>query len=168
MNLQMAQALGLPIIVAVLSAWLTTRLSLSRFYSEKVWDRRAAAYTVMFDALHDMRRWFDAHLEARGRGGDVSDEQSGKLREAYQTAKAKLVKQLGSETWLISDACQERIIKMEQDLDIQSTDFQVVLDDGWIAIHSAIIDLRKMARSELKLPGGTRKFRWAAVPKPRF
>jgi hypothetical protein len=37
-------------------AWLTVQLSLGRFYRERWWERRLAAYTAIIEALYDMRR----------------------------------------------------------------------------------------------------------------
>lgn len=48
-------------ITAPLAAGLTARFALHRFYAEKQWERKVAAYTAIFDALHDITKWFSEH-----------------------------------------------------------------------------------------------------------
>jgi len=49
-------------IASFFGAWLAARFALYRFYREKVWERKIAAYTAIFEALHDMGRWYEAHI----------------------------------------------------------------------------------------------------------
>jgi hypothetical protein len=138
-------------ITAFLAAWLTARFALHRFYSEKQWERKVAAYTAIFDALHDITKWFSEHQLARERGRDLAEDVSGELAEESKKARATLARCLDRETWLLPPECSERLAKLERDLERASntTDWQSYLDSGWEAAHSAAQDLRRLVRSDL-------------------
>jgi hypothetical protein len=70
---QFAFSLVSAAITASLAAWLTATLALRRFRSEKVWERKAEAYTATFQALHTMSRWYDEHWSAMDRGLNLPD-----------------------------------------------------------------------------------------------
>jgi len=103
-------------ITAPLAAWLTAHFGLRRFYSEKVWERKTAAYSSIFDALHDMRRWFDEQLRAAGAQQEIPDELEDKLLGDYRAADASLARQLDRERWLLPSNCSERLAQMQRDL----------------------------------------------------
>jgi len=74
----------------VCRAWLAARFALSRFYREKVWERKTAAYTAIFDALHDMDQWFAEHLATFSNDRDLTtDTQIGSLSATAQNPAAK-------------------------------------------------------------------------------
>jgi hypothetical protein len=64
--LQAWQLVVLPFIAAALGAWFTAHFSLRRFFREKEWERKTQAYTAIFEALHNMRAWFDGKRSVRG------------------------------------------------------------------------------------------------------
>ena len=137
---------------AFLAAWLAARFALRRYYSEKVWERKVAAYTAIFESLHDMETWFDEHLTAYFRGRDISDEESSKLGESYEKAKADLGRRLSSEAWLIPSECQERLQKMTRDRDREnSSDWFEMLDTRSAIVSQAKRDLIQLMRADLAL-----------------
>lgn len=48
------------IFISCLSAWVTMRLALHRFYREKWWDKRATAYLELLDTLYDFKEDYGA------------------------------------------------------------------------------------------------------------
>jgi len=50
------------LLVAIVTAQWTVRLALRRFYSEKWWERKSAAYTAIFESMHHIREHADTHL----------------------------------------------------------------------------------------------------------
>jgi hypothetical protein len=66
------------------------RFALSRYYREKVWERKAAAYTDIFDALHDMEQLFRTQIHnlttqlVENSGPQLSDEEDAQLKSKYE------------------------------------------------------------------------------------
>ena len=139
-------------IIASLAAWLAAHLALRRFYSEKVWERKTAAYSSIFDALHDMRRWFDEQLRAAGAQQEIPDELEDKLLGDYRAADASLARQLDRERWLLPSKCSERLAQMRRDLAKDTgIDWIAYLENGRRAINSASEDMIALARDDLKI-----------------
>jgi hypothetical protein len=76
---------------------LAARFALYRFYREKVWERKIAADTAIFEALHDMGRWYEAHIEEAMNGSDLPKETTDALAADYRKAKANLQRRLGAD-----------------------------------------------------------------------
>jgi len=74
-------------IASFFGAWLAARFALYRFYREKVWERKIAAYTAIFEALHDKGRWYEAHIEEAMSGSDLPKETRDALAADYRKAK---------------------------------------------------------------------------------
>jgi hypothetical protein len=145
------QSLLTAAITAPLAAWLTARFALHRFYRERVWERKAAAYTAIFEALHDMRQWFDEHMTAGMRGYDIPEAEQSRLGESYREAKARLELRLDAERWLLPQACFDRLKDMTRDLEKHRESWFENLDEGLYATRTAMEDMRPIAQRDLGL-----------------
>src|SRR4051812_13129208 len=99
--IQVWQLLVLPFAAAALGGWFSAHLALRRFFREQEWERKTQAYTAIFEALYDMRLWFDENWDAEIEGRGLSEEKQKELGEAYRKAKATLQRRLAAETWLL-------------------------------------------------------------------
>jgi hypothetical protein len=54
----------LTLIASFAGTWFAAHFALRRFYREKVWERKTAAYTAIFEALYDMSLWFETQFNA--------------------------------------------------------------------------------------------------------
>lgn len=151
-----------PLLTALVSlfgsfigAWVAARFALARFYSEKVWERKTAAYTAIFDALHDMNSWYDEHFREYTHDVPVSEERHEQLRKDSQEAEAALKRRLFSEIWLIPDHIAGRIdlALAQMDAGRRYTDWHAYLADSGQAMSSLITDLQRMIRRDLQLEG---------------
>ena len=153
-------------MTAPLAAWLAAHFALRRFYSEKVWERKTAAYSSIFDALHDMRRWFEEHLRACEEANKISDEAQNNLSADYREAEGRLARQLDRERWLLPSICSEQLVRMRRELDAadMSHDWVAHLDTGWRAINSALEDVTSLAGNDLKVD----RFKWHNVVRSKI
>jgi hypothetical protein len=133
------------------SAWLAARLTLDRFVREKAWERKAAAYTEIFGALHAMQNWYRTHIEAVETYSEIPPEQSKELEASYRQAEASLNSRLAAETWLLPAECATRLAGMQAEMRARHRDWYEHLDAGWAAIDSAITDLRDMTQKDMLL-----------------
>lgn len=135
-------------------AWIAARLAFARFSREKVWERKAAAYTAIFDALHHIGRWYGKHYEASLMGEEIDDERTKKLKDSANSAEEELERRLGSETWLLPTQCRLRLEKLGVDLKnskYKHSNWQAFLDDGCFIIKTATDDVRTMVVEDLGL-----------------
>ena len=139
-------------VIASVATWVTTRLALRRFYSEKLWERKAASYTEIFQALHDMHRNSSNRLDELEGGRTITDEQKDSLSKEYHEAKIRLERRLDAEIWLLPIPCRERVIRMRRELESDSAmSLHQAVEDDFVAIKSALEDLRGLARVDLQL-----------------
>ncbi len=163
--LQLLQAF----IVAVLAAWLTSFFALNRSRREKVWDRKAAAYTAIFEALFNMGSWFDRHMDALERDHEIPSEMQTTMSQEYQVAKTSLQRRLVGESWLLPEQSRFLLDNLVSDLTMSDlTDWFQVLDHGQLLIAECSGELRTLVRRDLSLERRQRSLRvlpWARPPE---
>ena len=139
-------------LVAVLAAWLTSFFALHRFRREKVWDRKAAAYTAIFEALFNMGNWFDRHMDALERNHEIPSEMQASMTQEYQVAKTSLQRRLVGESWLLPEQPRLLLENLIDDLRMSDvTDWFQVLDHGQYLIAECSSKLRGLVRRDLSL-----------------
>ena len=142
----------LSIVGSFIGAWLAAQLAFNRFSREKVWERKAAAYTAIFEAMHTISRWYEKHLEAAILSRTLDVPTTDRLHAETNEAKAELARRLASETWLIPAHCRRRLDKMIDDLDDQRPEsWEQYLEGGYSIIKAATDDLRAAVESDLGL-----------------
>jgi hypothetical protein len=133
----------LNIVGSFVGAWFAAQLAFNRFSREKVWERKAAAYTAIFEAMHTMSRWYEKHLEAAMLSRTLDVPTTDRLHAETNKAKDELALRLASETWLIPAHCRHRLDKMIDDLDDQRPEsWEQYLQGGYSIIKAATDDLR--------------------------
>jgi hypothetical protein len=149
-----------------LGAWLTGRGGERRFFLEATWQRKAAAYTAVFEGLHDMYVWVDENYHADMRGRDIPDDQAKELIADYKAAKKRIRREIAAATWLLRAEVQTEIDEMWAKLKADHDTWFDVLDTSWGAITTAQVRLRTIAREDLglaKAPGRKMYLPWRSV-----
>jgi hypothetical protein len=144
----------LTIVGSSFGAWIAARLAFTRFSREKIWERKAAAYTAIFEALHYIGRWYEKHYEASIEAKEIDDEKTKQLKADANKAEDELERRLASETWLLPAHCRLRLKKMIDDLKnsaYRHTMWQEFLEDGGHIISTATDDLRNLVEIDLGL-----------------
>ena len=149
-----------PFGAAALGAWFTAHFSLRRFFREKEWERKTQAYTAIFEALYDMRTWFDENWDAEVKNKELSNERQSQLAQDYAATRRTLQRRRTGETWLLPAECSARLAAMMRELSIERESFFDELDAGYQTITHTISDLRTIVRKDLQLD---RNAPWAAV-----
>jgi hypothetical protein len=144
----------LTIVGSTFGAWIAARLAFVRFSREKIWERKAAAYTAIFEALHYIGRWYEKHYEASIEAREIDDEKTKQLKADANKAEDELERRLASETWLIPTHCRHRLNRMIVELKNSRHRhgmWQEFLEDGGHIVTTATDDLRKMVEDDLGL-----------------
>lgn len=141
----------LTVIASFGGAWLAAHFALRRFYRERIWERKAAAYTAIFKALHEMARWYDEHYEAEIEKYEIDQDELDELRQSYAQAQRALGRRIASETWLLPDQCVQMMSDLVRTLKYRGENWQEHLEVGSVAIQSTVDRLRPIVREELRI-----------------
>src|SRR5882757_10898790 len=91
------------LVVAVVSSLLAVRLALRRFYSEKWWERKSAAYTAIIESMHHLREHADTHLVFATKDRELPAEGEELLDRNLRQAMADLRKHRDVGSFVISE-----------------------------------------------------------------
>lgn len=136
---------------AWLAAFLTMRLTLKRFYQERTWDRKAAAYTVVFEGLHDMLEFHSEHFDAAVERRELSVERATELRTRYRKAQDDVKRRIAGETWLLDEDVAAVIAVLWRNLQKRHSSWEEDLDESYGYIATAQDKIRSIARADLEL-----------------
>lgn len=136
---------------AWLAAFLTMRLTLKRFYRERTWERKAAAYTVVFEGLHDMLEFHSEHFKAAIERRDLTEERSAELLSRYRKAKDDVKRRIAGETWLLDETVGKVVDDLWSDLQKHYSSWEENLDEGYGSIANAQREIRRIAQADLEL-----------------
>ncbi|TGN93126.1 hypothetical protein [Burkholderia sp. USMB20] len=144
---------GGSLIIAIITALLTVRLALKRFYAEKWWERQGAAYESIFEALHHVRNYADTNLSFSLRGRELPEEGERELTEKLQGAMAELRKQVDIGSFVLSESAIRVMVKFMSDLDgsTKTTCWQEHLELKLASVDSCLSSMRLIARQDLRL-----------------
>jgi hypothetical protein len=67
------------VVTAIVTAFVSVRLALRRFRSERLWDRKFQAYSDLFQALFHVKAYGTRALHRIETGGTLSDERMKEL-----------------------------------------------------------------------------------------
>jgi hypothetical protein len=140
---------------AFIGSWLAAYFALNRFYHERIWERRAAAYTAVFEAIYDQTKWHSTHIDATMEGRKIPNDEAAKLSADAIAALRAMARRVDAETWLVSDKFRERVQDLVHSLSKErddTNDWREFLEGRRNALQSAGRDLRDIARRELRVP----------------
>ena len=75
---------------ALLVAWLSVRLALSRYKAEKLWERETTALVELVEAIGEMDEVNTEWINNAAANRDTTDEHDAKQRERYNVGKRRL------------------------------------------------------------------------------
>jgi len=109
----LAEKLVLGVVIAVTSAWVTVRLSLSKYRTEKWWDKKVEAYSNVIEAFHHSKSFSDKHLNAEWRGRELDAEVDKEVREKSKLAHKEIDKYINIGSFVFSDEFYSRLKKYQ-------------------------------------------------------
>lgn len=141
------------IFVAIVTSHVTVRLALRRFYAEKWWERKSAAYAAIIEALHHVRNHADTNLTFSMEQRELSDKDRNYLSQKLQQAMAELRLQLDVGDFVISDAAVAVMRKLMNELEgsTHADTWEQHLDIRLEAVNTCLTSMRLLARSDLRL-----------------
>ena len=136
------------IVVAIVASYVTVRLSLKRFYSEKWWEKKAAAYTSLMEALYQHLRYVEEAFENESRDREIPEERLAQLRKEAEKARTEIERLAAIGAFVISEETVEVISTLLSRLyKARSEDtFFEYLDAELVALRDAMNELRDSAK----------------------
>ena len=140
--------------VAALTAWLTVRLSLRSFRSERRWDQKYEAYRTILESIHRMKRLADVHMDAEIVGQTVPEGRKRELSRSHREASDEIAQATDIGSFVISpdavDALREYLRQLERAKGAEY--FTDHLEGGIVAGRQCLETVRKIARRDLGVP----------------
>ncbi len=140
------------LVGAVVIAFLTVFLAIRRYYAEKWSKRKWEAYNGLFDALHNVRNYYDQQWEYTvRRQSDLLPDEEKRLDNMRSSGMAEIRRRIDVGTLVFSDEAMSVLKKFLADLDKDrhSRDWTVHLDNQLSATGKCLEGLRPIARKEL-------------------
>lgn len=163
------------LLVAVVTAHLTVRLSLRRFYSERWWERKADAYTDIIEALHAKLEFLEAFFAVRYDDVALTDEDIGQMRSASKEADKKVDKLVRIGTFVISEEIEAiferyQLSRARVRRETQDDDDEEQIRREHEVIDRCLAEVRDAAMRDLKVepratPGQTLEMLWLVLTK---
>lgn len=139
-------------VAAFVGSWLAARFALLRYYQERIWERRAEAYTSIFGSLHDMEQWLSEALANDVGRVDIS---------TYESSHTSLARRISSESWLLSENFRKSFeAYIETDVDT-SMEINKFLQMAMERHREQVESLREIVREEMLVRPSGRGGRWA-------
>ena len=138
-------------IGAGLIAWFAVRLALSRYKTEKKWERRLTAYVDAVFALAEMRqmirRWMDSYVQNR----EPSEEQEAILLDRYQSARRKLDEGVAVGLMVLPWRTANLLSDFVKDFDAaqKGDSWFEVLDSQHVLINAVISKIVEIGRADI-------------------
>lgn len=134
---------------AWLAASLTMRLTLKRFFRERSWEKKAAAYTVVFEGLHDMLDWHGEHFDAEISGRDLPDDRKAVLKERYRKARDDVRRSIAGQAWLLDARVTDEVDALWKELHKRRQSMFEELDEGYGAIANTQQTIIEIAKQDM-------------------
>ena len=152
---QLLLALVPGVIIAVVTAFLTVRLSLRQFYSQRWWERKAEAYSTIVESIYHAKNYVARLLEAEEEGSEVSNERRKQLEEYSMKAYEELNKAASIGAFIISDEAATHISKLLKDLRSEEHDTERswydYLDSKVSILDRSLVKIREYAKKDLEI-----------------
>ena len=150
---ELAGKILIGIIIAATSSWITVRLSLARFRSEKWVERKIEAYTKVREAFHHSKSFSDKHLDAEMTGRELPEETDKEVRELSKEAHKEIDKYTDIGSFIFSDEFYLKLKEYQRESDEVLSNHQGwtdYLNNDQELIERYLKELIQLAKSDLR------------------
>ena len=144
--------IGLSLLVAVTTAGITGWLSLRRFYREKWWESKMAAYASVIQALHHMKRDIEISIAAKTTYQNTDNDYHKKWATKHQAAWDEIRKQIDIGEFLYSQRSLLILKRLNESADHDpNLDYFEHLLTLEMAVSECLPAIKDSARADLGL-----------------
>ena len=140
------------IIVAVVSAYVTVRLSIKQFRSERWWELKVDAYRMVIEALHHIKKYCQEQRELMVRSKD-DPEREKIVEDMRRNARDEIAKRRDIGCFIISEKAVQHLDRFEREFkDARKAEgFEEYLDMVEKAADDCLKELRVTAKQDLSI-----------------
>jgi hypothetical protein len=154
-DMELLSHLAVSVVGGAIAALLTMWLALKRYYREKWWERKMAAYVAVIEALHHVQRDLDAEYKEEVEGARFNEQHRDGLRQKATTGWTDLRRNADVGEFLFSEettkALQTFLGKVDGvGHDPSSTNLDYV-ETGIVGIEELLPRIKRLARRDLGL-----------------
>jgi hypothetical protein len=135
--------------VALIVVVLSGQIAAARAHDDRVWTRKAAAYSTIIAALGDLEDafdwWFDVNYDLRR----PSQSQEAAQRKIYQEAKRQLLRAMNGEAWLLPVEVVTLVRELRTALNKRYKTWSEELDECSAATVRTMTGLEAIARNDM-------------------
>lgn len=141
------------LVIAVITAILSVRLSLRRFRSEKVWEQRLSAYVEVLAALNEMLAVVSMQIRFEEAGRELSKERDTELRARHKAARQGFDRVFAVSRLLLPDSVSNGLREAQEELEgaREYETYYESLDAEYGALKTAIDVVTKAGRTDLQI-----------------
>ena len=147
------------ILIAAVTSWISVRLAIRQFYSQKWWERKADAYASIVEALYHVKHNLETEMSAEEFGAQLSAETKEEIKRKYKESFQQINRAEGMGAFIISKRSSEILTQLRRDRDehdemVQGPYYEILSTD-FGDIDRALKALRDEAKRDLKIGGRT-------------
>ena len=142
------------LVVAAFTAWLTVRLALNRFYTERWWERKANTYSELLVALHDIVRHGDEFLRSYREGDILVPEYKDRLAAKSQEGSSRLAREAALGSFVVSTKAADLLEQCRKELwgDDPNDSIDEMIERSTEAARKCLVALNAEAKRDLRIP----------------
>ena len=138
-------------IVSIITAYVTVKLSMKQFYSQRWWEKKAETYSYIIEHLSYLQyyfnEWFNEGIGIKKLG--VKDTE--RLSEGYRKARESIAKAAAIGAYIVSDDTATALSKLLSELEQEDPEGNWVgdIDRCYGSAKECIIKIRGYAKADL-------------------
>ncbi|MFF2484610.1 hypothetical protein [Paenibacillus sp. NPDC058071] len=135
------------VIVAMISSYITVRLSKSQFYSQKWWEKKEEAYSNLIEQISYLLYYFEKYSEHSIGIIEISEQERKQMEEEYRVVQKAVKKSAAVGSFIVSELSAKALTELIKELDIEKVGCHMFDNfDRWFeATKSCINIIRKEA-----------------------
>lgn len=141
------------LVVSIISPYITVKLSMKRFYSQKWWERKAGAYSDIIESLSLLKFSLSEWLTELEDGRSYIDEYQKKLREYYSKSREHIHKVAATGSYIVSEDTTKVLTNLLREFDKNDPgpqgDYYKTLEKDYKAVRDCIEEINKFAKIDL-------------------
>ena len=139
------------LVVSVATAFITVRLSLRQFHSQRWWEKRAEAYSQIMEQLSYLVYYYGELVDDDLGLTHMSEQKERELYERYSKIREDLTKVAAMGSYIVTATTSDALAKMLREFDKteHDPDFGATLGDRYKLVRECIEIVRNDAKRSL-------------------
>lgn len=141
------------VLIATATSFITVRLSIHRFRTEKWWERRVDAYIQVIEAFHHSKALVDAQWDAEAKGKELPEDRINEILTRAREANKEIDRAIDLSGFFLCSEARERLFKYRRDAAEASrvSGWHEHLELNWSAKDSCLENLIAIAQNDLRI-----------------